>query len=77
MNNARRAQLKSIRADLDALKERLVAVRDDEQEAYDGLPDSLRESERGTAMDEALGELDSADNALDEAISSIETAIGG
>jgi predicted RNase H-like HicB family nuclease len=44
-------------------------IRDDEQEAYDNLPESMQGGDRGDAMQEAIQN-------LEEAISSIEEAEG-
>lgn len=39
--------------------EKLEAIRDEEQEAYDALPESLQESSRGEAMYEAIEAIES------------------
>ncbi len=67
MNKARR---KSITAILDAIQQHIIdleAIRDEEQEAFDNLPENLQEAERGQSMQEAI-------DALDEAISSTTDA---
>ena len=50
MNKQRRKTLKEIRDRLQACYEDLDMVFEEEQEAYDNLPDSLQESERGEEM---------------------------
>ena len=47
MNKARRKQLSEIQEKLAELKDMIETVLDEEQEAYDNLPESLQESERG------------------------------
>ena len=66
MNNKRRAEVKRImeklKDDVYSLlykaREELEIVRDDEQEAYDNLPDSLQYSENGNDMERCIEALD-------------------
>lgn len=66
MNNKRRAEVKRIMQKLkddvysllDKAREELEIVRDDEQEAYDNLPDSLQYSEKGNDMERCIEALD-------------------
>ena len=39
-------------------RERLESVRDEEQEAFDNLPESLQYSERGEAMEDFISIMD-------------------
>ena len=41
-------------------------IRDEEQEAYDNLPDGIKESDRGWQMEEAIDNLESALQALED-----------
>ncbi len=73
MNKARRKELASIVELIEEARERLKAVRDEEQEAFDNMPESLQESERGETMQEyidtmeqALGDLDGWQSVLRE-----------
>ena len=66
MNNKRRSEVKRIMNNLkddvysllDKSREELEIVRDDEQEAYDNLPDSLQYSENGNDMERCIEALD-------------------
>ena len=58
MNKARRKKLGEIIDQLEYLREDLDAVASEEREAYDNLPESLQESDRGCDMEKAAGELD-------------------
>lgn len=66
MNNKRRSEVKRIMDKLkddvysllDKAREELEIVRDDEQEAYDNLPDSLQYSEKGNDMERCIEALD-------------------
>ena len=50
----------------------LEEVRDEEQDAYDNLPEGLQYSERGDLMQEAVDNLDEAVDYLDDVLSSLE-----
>lgn len=66
MNKARRKELSRIAEELENLRDALDAVASEERDAYDNLPESLQESERGTAMEEAADELDDICGELDD-----------
>jgi hypothetical protein len=72
MNKQRRKELAAILSKLEELenlrseiKERLEAVRDEEQEALDNLPESLQESERGEQMQEYIDAMENVTGELD------------
>lgn len=52
----------------------LEEIKDEEQEAYDNMPESLQESERGQAMYQAVENLESAIDSLSEALDHTEEA---
>ena len=65
MNNERRKQLKAIAKQLgtiaDNLEEQqilLEQIYDDKSEAFDNMPESLQESDRGIEMEEGIGTLE-------------------
>jgi uncharacterized phage infection (PIP) family protein YhgE len=65
----------------DDLRSDLESVRDEEQGAYDNLPESLQEGEQGQKMtaavekmEEALGALDDFESALEELSSKLGEA---
>lgn len=80
MNAQRRKQIEAIKARVEALQDLISEaqniadeitqeVRDVlelEQEAYDNMPESLQDGERGQAMNEAIGNLEQATNLLEE-----------
>lgn len=72
MNKQRKNQLAKIVGKLEAIREELETLIEQENEAYDNLPDSLQESERGIYMGECIDSMDSAHSNIDDAISSIE-----
>jgi len=67
MNNTRRKAIMKIAERLEELKTDFELLRDEEQEAFDNMPESIQESERGEHieniiynMDEVLENLESA-----------------
>lgn len=66
MNRERRKKLGEIIDQLEYLREDLDAVASEEREAYDNLPESLQESDRGCAMEEAADELDDICSELED-----------
>lgn len=70
MNAARRKEIERAIDLLYQAKEIIENVRDDEQDAYDNMPESLQNSERGERMSENV---DALDNAADYDIEDIIT----
>ena len=73
MNKARRKELAQIVAKLEALealhleiKDELQAVIEEEQEAFDNLPEGFQESERGEQMQEYIDAMESALDDLEQ-----------
>lgn len=71
MNRQRRAALKLVMGQLEEIKaligqaaEDLGAIKDEEQEALDNMPESLQEAERGQAMQEYIDTMDSVLDSL-------------
>ncbi|UUV43250.1 hypothetical protein RCCWILLIS_78 [Rhodobacter phage RcCWillis] len=80
MNNARRAEIdKIVKAledfDFEPHMEGLESVRDEEQEAFDNMPESLQSSDRGQASEAALEALQEAYDAIEQARDSLQEAI--
>lgn len=50
----------------------LTEVREQESAAYDNLPESIQEGDRGDEMQEAIDTLDEAIDSLDDVISNLE-----
>lgn len=74
MNSARRKKLTAIQEKLEELSELLGELRDEEQEAFDNLPEALQGTERGQAMENAVYYLDAAFDNLEDAYTLIESA---
>lgn len=92
MNDARRKRLEAAKATLEQASDALIAasvedtideVASEERDAFDNLPEGLQQGDKGQAMeaaadalDEAKSQVDSALEAIGEAINKIEEAKG-
>lgn len=75
MNNQRRKALEKIQDKLRDIYADIEMYRDEEQDAFDNLPESIQYSERGEKMEEAISQLDEAYDAIDTAVEAISEAI--
>lgn len=75
MNKARRKNLATIIETLEAMKSSLEDVRDEEESAFDNLPESIQESERGETMQEIVDALYDACDSLEETIDSLNEIV--
>lgn len=73
-NKARRKALDEVISKIEEAKELLENLQAEEEEYRDNMPENLQGSERYEAADAAVDNMSSAVDALDEAISSIESA---
>lgn len=58
MNANRRKRLEKVIGRLTELMDEIDAVREDEQEAFDNMPEGLKYSERGEQMSDNIDTLD-------------------
>lgn len=75
MNAKRRKEIEKLSAQIEEIKMAIDSLRDDEQEAYDNLPDSLQETERGQKMESAIEVLDYASDDLQECLDHLLEAV--
>ena len=75
MNKQRRTEISNIVSELENLKSKLDLVLNDEQFAFDNIPESLQYSERAEQSQEAIDCMEAAVNNLEEAISQLEDII--
>lgn len=75
MNNARRNALSNAIELLEKVKEVIEDVYCEEEEAYDNMPESLQDSERGEAMCDNIDILSSLPDDIDEIIESLQEVI--
>lgn len=76
MNKIRRNTLREIQAAVLEVREMIENVLDEEQEAYDNMPEGLHESERGETMAEAIDALECAITSCDEVEGYLQDAEG-
>ncbi len=74
MNKDRRTEINKAIGMLQEALSILETARDEEQEYYDNMPESLQGSERGEAAEQAVSNLEDACSNLEDAISSAESA---
>lgn len=75
MNKQRRKRLSKIEEKIRALLDEIADIRDEEQEAYDNLPESFQDGERGELMSEIIDKLDDAYDNLETAADIISEAV--
>ena len=72
MNAARRKRLAKVTDLLQEAKDRLQTVMEEERDALDNMPDSLRESDRGQEIEAGLDAMEEAFNEVESAMAQIE-----
>ena len=72
MNAQGRKEIAKYIASLEEIKDKLDSMKDEEQDKFDNMPEGLQESERGEAMQEAIEQLETVCDNLDEVISALE-----
>ena len=75
MNNARRKQLQEIQDELRGIYERLDILYEEEQEAFDNMPESLQGSERGDHTQDAIDAIEGVRDQVLEAADGIDEII--
>lgn len=75
MNKERRKLLDDISSRLNDIRDDLENVKSAEQEARDGLPENMQDGERATAMDDAIQEMEDADNELSDVVDRINALV--
>ena len=66
MNKSRRKQIQEALSLIEKAYDLLTDAKDEEEEAFDNLPESLQESERGMTMQDNVDNLDTAVTSLEE-----------
>lgn len=71
MNAERRKQIDTIMSILENMRNNIESVRDSEEVAYDNLPESLQNSDKGEKSQAAMTAMDSAAMDIDNAIDNL------
>lgn len=61
-----RSKVEDLHSEIETIIEAIQIIRDDEQEAFDNMPESLQCGEKGVDMELAVDNLDSVIDSLDE-----------
>lgn len=72
MNKLRRKQIQEALSLIEKAYALLTNAKDEEEMAFENLPESLQESERGTTMQDNVDYLDTAVTGLEEAKEALE-----
>lgn len=72
MNKQRRQDLLDVSQLLGEASDRLNEIRDEEQEAFDNMPEGLQCSSRGEAMQEAIDMMDEWNSEIEDIKGKIE-----
>lgn len=72
MNKLRRKQIQEALSLIEKAYALLTNAKEEEEMAFENLPESLQESERGTAMQDNVDYLDTAVTGLEEAKEALE-----
>ena len=71
MNNRRRRQIEKLAEELEIIGQSITELAEEEQDAFENLPESLQESERGTEMEEKAGRLNEFAEMIEELMNEI------
>lgn len=74
MNNDRRKRLADLIKVVEELREALEAIKEEEQEAFDNMPEGLQHSERGEASQAAIDSMDYAGASLESVTDALQEA---
>lgn len=71
MNKKRRKEIENLRESISETKAKLQDLLNEEQQAFDNMPESIQESERGEEMQEIIEYMEAAIDSLEEATESL------
>lgn len=72
MNNIRRKLIKMELEKIETILSNLEYIKDDEEDAFDNMPESLQCSERGETSQDAIDSLDNAISSLEDALEELQ-----
>lgn len=75
MNNDRRTRIERIKASFDELRSDLETLLNEEQEAFDSMPENMQQTERGEKAEAAIEALESAMSSCEEVEEYLDTAV--
>lgn len=75
MNKDRRRRIQVLIDSLELMKSHLEEIREEEQSAFDNMPESFQDGEKGDRMQDIIGSLESVEDNFTEAMDSLIEAI--
>lgn len=75
MNKDRRKKLETLKEQIGEIRGALEALRDEEQDYRDNMPENMADGERGNKADEVISAMEEAISSLESAEESIEEAV--
>ena len=82
MNEQRRKKIRQLKTQIDLIKtdlkkasSELFSILNEEQDAFDNIPEGLQSSYRGMCSEDAIDNMEEASEKLDEAIESLNDIV--
>lgn len=75
MNKTRRKALEKVQDKLLEAQADLQWIREEEEDAFDNLPESLQDSEKGESMQEAISTMEEIDSSIQDAIDNLSELV--
>lgn len=75
MNKARRKQIEEVISKLEDIRDEIQQISEDEMEAYDALPESLQDGERGQQIYDNANDIEYQSSMVDDVISELQDII--
>ena len=75
MNKARRKQIEEVISKLEGIRDEIQYISEDEMEAYDALPESLQDGERGQQIYDNANDIEYQSSMVDDVISELQDII--
>ena len=75
MNKTRRKALEKVQDKLLEAQADLQWIREEEEDAFDNLPESIQDSEKGESMQEAISTMEEIDSSIQDAIDSLSELV--
>lgn len=75
MNKQRRNRLQKVIEKLEELKEEVIFICEEEQEAYDNMPEGLQDSERGQQIYDNISNLEDQESNFEDLIDNLQEVV--
>ncbi len=75
MNKERHKQINALIDELEDILSRIDVIREEENEYYDNMPDSMKDGDKGGAALDAVAALEVAQSAIEDAQTALDEAL--